>query len=52
MEEIYMAWIEAHTIEDERGVWIGPYPGETREYLDKVWELAMGPGGAVDSMIP
>lgn len=52
MEEIYMAWIEAHTIEDERGTWIGnpgdpeeewigPFPGETKEYTDKVWELAM-----------
>lgn len=23
MEEIYMDWIERHTIEDERGVWYG-----------------------------
>ena len=61
MEEIYMAWIEAHTIEDERGIWIGnpddpeenwigPFPGETREYQDKVWELAMN--RAVEALIP
>jgi len=63
-EDIYIGWIEAHTVEDERGFWIchpdnpegdwiGPFPSDTcREFEDKAWDLAMGPGGAIDAMCP
>ena len=63
-EEIYCDWIESHTIENERGFWIGhpddpedrwvgPFPSDTcQAFEDTAWDLAMGPGGAIDAMCP
>lgn len=61
-EDIYIDWIEAHTIEDERGVWfgnpddpeenwVGPFPSDTDpEFVRISWDSAMY--RAIDAMCP